>query len=152
MQAERIELEPRTIVGVHEVIPLNAMIEFFDRAFTGAFAELTNHGASPVGPPIALYHGAPTDTVDVTAGFPVAQPWSQSSGIVAVSLPGGAAIETTHVGPYDTMTETYQQLTEWMKAQKLIPAVDMWEEYLVGPDTEPDPAKWRTRIVYPLAS
>ncbi|WP_166790837.1 hypothetical protein [Cryobacterium mannosilyticum] len=40
---------------------------------------------------------------------------------------------------------------DYISAEKLATAGDMWEEYLVGPDSESDPAKWQTRIVFPLA-
>jgi len=152
MKAEQITLEPRTFLGVHEVIPMSRLTEYFDRAFHTAAAELGRLGAHPSGPPIALYHGAPTDAaVDVTAGFPVVDDVSSTRAVEVVHLPSGPAVETFHVGPYETMTETYAAVTDWITAQRLAVAGDMWEEYLVGPDTEADPAKWRTRIVFPLA-
>ena len=152
MQAEQITLEPRTFLGVHEVIPMSRLTEYFDRAFRTSAAELGRMGAHPSGPPIALYHGAPTDAaVDVTAGFPVVDDVSATRAVEVVHLPSGPAVETFHVGPYETMTETYAAVTDWIAEQKLTVAGDMWEEYLVGPDSEPDPANWRTRIVFPLA-
>jgi hypothetical protein len=27
----------------------------------------------------------------------------------------------------------------------------MWEYYLSDPEQEPDPAKWQTRVIWPLA-
>ena len=50
MKAERVELEPRTILGVHEVIPMTAMTDFFGRALTTAFAEVGKQGVAPAGP------------------------------------------------------------------------------------------------------
>nr|WP_304999643.1 GyrI-like domain-containing protein [Cryobacterium sp. TMT4-10] len=147
---ERVELEPRTLVGVHETIKMTPMSEFMGRAFGTAAAELGKQGAFPAGPPISMYHGMPTDTVDVTAGFPVAHPVTPTPLVVVETLPGGPAIEAIHTGSYDTLTQTYGELSTWLLEQKLDLAPDMWEEYLVGPDTEPDPAKWQTRIVFPL--
>ncbi len=68
-----------------------------------------------------------------------------------VTLPGGPAIETIHTGSYDDLGLTYAEVTDWITAEKLATAGEMWEEYLVGPDSETDPAKWQTRIVVPLA-
>ena len=150
MKAERIELEPRTLVGVHETHRWDELTEFMGRAFGTAATEIGKQGAHPAGPPIAIYHGAPSDVVDVTAGFPVTQPVTPAPGVVIETLPGGPAIEAIHTGPYDTLTETYAELTDWISAQNLDLAPDKWEEYVVGPDTEPDPAKWQTRIVFPL--
>lgn len=151
MDVERVVLEPRTICGVRQVIPMSAMTEFFGRAFAQAAAELGRQGALPAGAPVALYHGTPTDTFDVTAGFPVSQEIAPAVGVVVATLPVGAAVEATHVGPYDTLGDTYAEISGWMAAQNLTPAEDMFEEYLVGPHGESDPAKWRTRIVFPLA-
>lgn len=152
MKAERIELEPRTMLGVHDVIPMNEMTAYFERAFMASAAEIGKQGAYPAGPPIALYHGAPVDNAaDITAGFPVAQPVTPGEGTVVVTLPGGPAIETIHTGSYDDLGRTYAEVTDWITAEKLATAGDMWEEYLVGPDSETDPAKWQTRIVFPLA-
>lgn len=151
MKAERIELEPRTVLGVHEVIPMSGMTDYFGRAFTTSFAELGKQGASASGPPLAVYHGKPTDTVDVTAGFPVAQPVTSTADVAVITLPGGPAIETVHIGSYDTLAGTYEELMTWVEEQKLEMGEDMWEEYLTGPEADPDPSTWRTRIVWPLA-
>lgn len=150
MKIERVEREPQPIVGLHEVVPMNDLSLFFGRAFGAAAAALARQGAAPAGPPVALYSGAATDTVDVIAGFPVREPVTPSVGLVAATLPGGATVEAIHVGPYDALTATYAELTGWLAEQSLVPAVQMWEEYLVGPDSEADPGKWQTRIVFPV--
>ena len=151
MKAERVELEPRTILGVHEVIPMTAMTDFFGRALTTAFAEVGKQGVAPAGPPLALYHGMPTDTVDVTVGFPVAEPVTSTADVVVVTLPGGPAIQTIHTGSYDGLADTYGELMAWVAEQKLELGEDMWEDYLTDPDSSPDPSTWQTRIVWPLA-
>ena len=152
MKAEQVTLEPRTFLGLHEVVPMSGLTEYFGRAFQTTAAELERLGSHPSGPPIALYHSTPTDAaVDVTAGFPVAEEVPSTPAVDVVHLPSGPAVETYHSGPYDTMTETYAAVTDWITENKLTVAGEMWKEYLVGPDTEPDPAGWRTRIVFPLA-
>lgn len=151
MKTARVELAPRTMLGVHEVARMDALTEFMGRAFSTSASELGRQGAAPAGPAIAMYNGMPTDIIDVTAGFPVVQPVESSPDAVVVTLPGGPAIEAIHIGPYETMSQTYTELMSCVAEQKLATSETMWEEYLVGPDIEPDPAKWQTRIVFPLA-
>ncbi len=152
MKAERIELEPRTMLGVHDTVPMSDMTAYFERAFVESGAELGRQGSFPAGAPIAFYHGAPTENAaDITAGFPVSQAVVPGPDTVVLTLPGGQAVETIHTGAYDELGRTYAELTDWIDSEKLVPAGDMWEEYLVGPDSEPDPEKWQTRIVFPLA-
>ena len=67
------------------------------------------------------------------------------------SLPGGQAVVGTHVGPYDQLEGTYGELMTWVKLEGLELAEGMWEQYVSDPAAEPDPATWRTLIVWPLA-
>ena len=150
MDIERVELQPRTMLGVRDIVRLTELSDFFGTAFDAAAAELTRQGVRPVGPPVALYTGDPSDTVDVTAGFPVAEPVESAPSIVVADLPGGPAVQTTHAGDYDTLADTYAQVVEWLTERKLIPSRLVWEEYLVGPDSGAAPSEWRTRIVFPL--
>ncbi len=55
------------------------------------------------GPPVALYHGRPGDTVDVEAGFPVAAQVAPDGEVEPGELPGGPAVEMVHEGPYETL-------------------------------------------------
>jgi len=57
---------------------------------------------------------------------------------------------TVHVGPYDTLSSTYEALQAWIETQGRTPATAMWEVYLTDPDQEPDPSKWRTEVYWPV--
>ena len=152
MDIEKLQLEPRTVIGMHETVPMAALTDFFGRAFHAVGAELQRLYVAAQGPPLAIYHGTPTDTVDVVAGFPVGGPVDPAAPVAVTTLAGGPAVATIHTGSYDSMGETYGALTAWMSEHGLTPGTDMWEEYLVGPDSGTDPAGWQTRIVWPLAA
>ncbi|WP_166872719.1 GyrI-like domain-containing protein [Salinibacterium sp. ZJ450] len=151
MDIERISVTPRTVLGVREMVMPEDMPEFFGRAFDKAYSALQEQGAEVAGPPVAVYRGDPEHGFDVLAGFPVAGAVARSPGLEVEELPAGPAVAIIHIGSYDSMTETYAKVTAWMQDQKLTPAEPMWEDYLTGPDANPDPATWRTRIVFPLA-
>jgi effector-binding domain-containing protein len=154
MKIEQAELENRTVLGVREVVKMSELTEFFARAFAAAAAELAKQGGHPAGPPVAIYYGQPTDTVTVTAGFPALgpmKPADASSGLVLAELRGGPATTAIHIGPYDQLSVTYGKISAWMFEHQLKPTSEMWEEYLVGPDSVADPALWQTRIVFPVA-
>lgn len=55
-----------------------------------------------------------------------------------------------HVGPYDTLAETYAALMGWIGEQGRTVAGPMWEVYWTDPGTEPDPARWRTEVIIPV--
>jgi len=126
------------------------LTDFFSRGYTITGAEIENQGVEQAGSPIAMYHGIPADIIDIAPRFPISQPITPANGTVVATLPGGPAIETIHTGIYDSMTGTYDELMAWLEEQHIAVPEDMWEEYLVGPDTEAEPAKWQTRIFVPL--
>lgn len=149
MIIERVELEPQPIVGVHEVVPVDDLPGFFGRAFHAAAAALAEQGLEPAGPPVAVYGGMPTESVDVTAGFPVHGPVRVSGDLVVRDLPGGSVVQAVHVGPYDGLAQAYSEVMRWMGARHLTPVADMWEQYLNDPDSVASPQEYQTRIVIP---
>lgn len=151
MRIDREVRDPQPIVGMHEVVAMSDLTDFFGRAFEAAAAELARLGEAPAGPPVALYRGVVAEKVDVVAGFPVRRSLTPAAGLVGETLPGGVLVEAIHTGPYDDLGTTYTGLSEWFAEQGLTASDAMWEEYLVGPESTPDPSRWQTRIVYPVA-
>ncbi|MCD4851590.1 GyrI-like domain-containing protein [Arthrobacter sp. AK01] len=135
---------------LRERVPMAKLTEFFGRAFGAAMAAVQAQNASPTGPPFAMYHGMPTDSVDVEAGFPVTPNFSAAGEVISGMLPESDALEAVHKGPYDTLEQTYALILERMSAEGLTPSDTMWEFYMSDPEKEPDPAKWQTRVVWPV--
>ncbi|WP_434995668.1 GyrI-like domain-containing protein [Arthrobacter sp. Ld5] len=136
--------------GVRERVPMAELSGFFSRAFRDTMAALQAQGVQPAGAPFGKYYGPPGAVVDVEAGFPVAAAIAPAGNVAPGSLPAGRTAEATHIGPYDTMTETYSELERYFTEAGLTPGPVMWESYLSDPEAEPDPAGWRTRICWPV--
>ncbi|WP_169581838.1 MULTISPECIES: GyrI-like domain-containing protein [Microbacterium] len=137
--------------GVRRAVPMDALTDFFAEAFTETMRVLEMQGIPPVGPPFGKYYGMPGATVDVEAGFPVAAAIASSGEVVPGRLPDSRVVEAEHVGSYDTLEETYAEMQRFMAGEGLTGGDVMWESYLNGPATEPDPTQWRTVISIPLA-
>jgi effector-binding domain-containing protein len=137
---------------VRERVALGDLPQFFGRAYHATMAAIQAQGLHPTGPPFSKYLGKPTGGVaDVEAGFPVSGAISDADGVIAGTLPGGKVVEAMHVGPYDTMQQTYEEVMRFVAERGLAPSDEMWEVYLSDPQTEPDPAGWRTQIFWPVA-
>ncbi len=147
------ELQEQPTAVLRETVPMNALRDFFDRAYKTVMAAVQQQNVQLAGPPYALYRGTPTDVVDVEAGFPLAAPYpgGGDSGVRAGVLPAGRALQAMHVGPYETLPQTYNAVMARMQADGLTPGDAMWEYYLSDPGTEPDPAAWKTLVVWPVA-
>jgi effector-binding domain-containing protein len=153
MNIRCVSLKPHHLVGLHEIVVLAELPSFFGRAFATVAAYLGERGERPCGPPISFYEFAwrgPAEKVEVTAGYPVEDAIEAAPGLTLVTLPGGPAATTVHWGPYERLHETYAVLTRWMAAKGHTPAAMMWEQYVVGPSAQADPARWRTNVIYPF--
>ena len=59
---------------------------------------------------------------------------------------------TVYNGPYEGLGEAWGEFIDWIENNGHTPAPDLWECYLVGPESSPDPADWRTELNRPLTS
>jgi effector-binding domain-containing protein len=143
-------IEPQLAAAIRREIPMAELKETFDTGFSQVMHAITEQGATMAGPPFGYYHRMPRETVDVSIGFPVSTA-VQAGDVEPFDLPGGRAVVVTHVGPYEDLESTYGELMAWVQSEGLKLAKGMWEQYLSDPATEPDPATWRTLIVWPLA-
>jgi effector-binding domain-containing protein len=140
------ERAARPTAVVRGKIPMSELPAFFGRAFMAVDAALRARGRRATGEPFAYYPSMPGETIEVEAGFPVDQPVLPAGEVVPSGLPGGTVVSGTHIGPYDTLVNTYAALSKWAAGQGLRLSGPMWEVYLSDPQREPDPSTWRTDV------
>lgn len=127
-------------------VPVAELPRFFSQGLPRVLAAIDAQQLVPSGEPFAYYHGMPDGTVDVETGFPVNGLFASAGDVVTGELPHSRVVTGVHHGPYETLANTYEQMTAWAVARGLTPAAGMWEVYLTDPEQEPDPSRWETRI------
>jgi effector-binding domain-containing protein len=148
---EILRLAPQATAVVRGDVALVELQAFFTRAFAEVFAALSEQGIVPAGPPFGRYAGPPADGVEIEAGVPVGRALAAAGEVVPGRLPGGRVATLLHVGPFTTLGHSYDELERWIAEQGLTPRSSaIWESYLTSPQSEPDPARWRTRIFRPV--
>lgn len=146
--------EPTLLAAlVRRTVPMDALTEFYDTAYSQVVAALTAAGGAPAGAAFGWYHGMPTDTVDVAAGFPVhgLPPGSLTDEVEVVEIPGGRSLVADYEGPYDGLAGAWQSVEEHRAAAGLAARGDFLEVYVTEPSPGGDPARNRTRLVLPLS-
>lgn len=153
MEIDEVEEPVRTALAARGTVPMDELPAFFAEAFGRCVEAATVAGLKIAGAPFAWYPSMPTDTIEVVAGMPVEGPIGElPSGVELIDRPGGQAIAAMHVGPYDTLRDTYVAMEEWLSDRRLEAREGPWEEYLTDPGAEPDSSRWQTRIVMPVGS
>lgn len=146
---ETIEAQHAAVIRAE--VPMQDLTTVFDRGFHETARVAAEQDIAIVGAPFGFYPRMPTDTVEVLVGFPVAAPVTPDGEVTNFELPGGRAATGMHLGSYDDLDQTYEELQGWAATEGIELADQMWESYLSDPETDPDPSTWQTRITWPLA-
>lgn len=150
-EPEIVTLQPTPVALYREVVPMNALAEFFGRAYAALTSTLGQQGVQVRGPAMAVYYNSPTDTVDVAAAFPTDRLATADGKVTSEMLPAGRAAQIVHVGSYDSMGPTYGRLMAWVGEQGLSGGSLTWETYLTEPTPGGNQDSMLTRITWPLA-
>ena len=150
-EIESRELSEQPTLVMRMEAGVEGIPEFLGRAYGAAAAHAQVSGVEIVGPPFARYEmlNGPESGFSIEAGFPVSSAVDGSGVVEASALPDGRVAATWHIGPYDTMQPTYAAIVAWIEEQGAAPSGTPWEVYYSDPSTEPDPATWRTEVIWP---
>ncbi len=130
--------------------PVSDIAKLLGEALDTVSQALVKAEASPAGPAFARYLTVSDDTVSLEAGFPVDGEFRLSGGVESLTLPGGEAAMTLHVGPYDQLDQVHASIERWIKDQGRVPAGAPWEAYVTDPTSDPDTSTWQTEVYWPL--
>jgi effector-binding domain-containing protein len=141
-----VERKRQTAVVLDVDGPVTGMARLVGDALARAAEDAGRHEIPVAGPPFARYLSfGPSIRAEI--GFPVAAEYAPTPPLRLTQLPGGRAVSTTHVGPYETIGEAWQRATEWLREHDLDQIGPPWESYLSGPD---DPTPHVTEIFWPI--
>jgi effector-binding domain-containing protein len=160
IDARIVELirQPTLAVRIQQPMSELDLSVLFDRYMPAVGAKVPETGASMAGAPFGRYHRFGPDIVDVEIGFPVAA-WPAgvpaledcAPGEIGTSeLPGGATALLVHRGSYDTLSQAYDGLHDWIHAQGREEGPAPWESYVDDPGSVTDAAALRTEIYWPI--
>jgi effector-binding domain-containing protein len=155
MSEAKIELRPAlSYLGIAGRIE-DDVSAFVDSAFSDLFAWLAERGIEASGPEFILFRELDSDgrPVDVDIGVPVDADAEGDERVRADELPSGRYLTYEHHGAYHPETgpdlsASLAQLNDWADQNGIEHSDWFIEHYLIGPETEPDEAKWLTEFAY----
>ena len=65
-------------------------------------------------------------------------------------LPSMRVARTVYHGGYAGLAAAWGEFETWIAANGHKSAPDLWECYVLGPESNSDPANWRTELTRPL--
>ena len=103
-------------------------------------------------PPTTLYQEWGPGMVTIHAGMMVAAAANPPDGMHVIALPACEAAVTIHTGSYDGLGDAHAAVEQFLAQHDLQKAGAPREVYLTDPGQVPDPAQWKTQLVWPIRS
>jgi effector-binding domain-containing protein len=112
--------------------------------------ELANQGIALAGPWFTHHLRLVPNIFDLELGVPVTSPVKFKGRVKPSQLPATTVACAVHTGGYETLGSAWKKLDKWIAAQGYKTGTDLWESYLIGPETDRAPLNWRTQLNRPI--
>jgi effector-binding domain-containing protein len=143
--------EPKAAAVIHTRVDVAGIPTRLAECFPELMASLARRAIPVAGVPFVRYLTAPPGEMEIEVGVPVPDRVEPDGRVEPGELPGGLVAVATHHGAYDRIAETYGAMMRWIGEHDRRPVGPMWECYRTDPQQEPDPSRWETEIVQPIA-
>jgi effector-binding domain-containing protein len=142
-------VEQQTAV-IHLTVPRAEMRHVMQPGLRELMATLAAQGIAPAGPWFSHHLRLDPDTFDFEISVPVASTAAPAGRVRPSRLPSVRIARTVYRGPYEGLGQAWDEFFDWIKTNGHAPAGNIWECYLAGPESNADPADWRTEFNCPL--
>ena len=147
-QIVQTERQPAAVIRL--TIPRSEIQQVMGPAIGEVMAAVAAQGVAPAGPMFSHHFRMDPATFDFELGVPVAAPVTASGRVQPGELPAARVARTVYHGGYEGLGGAWGEFRRWLTAEGHTPTADLWERYLAGPESGPDPATWRTELNRPL--
>jgi uncharacterized protein (DUF302 family)/effector-binding domain-containing protein len=146
---------PGTVLELRRVVRPERIGEDIGAGFAALYTEVEVAGLHPAGSPAVTYLEPlePGRTMNVDIGIPVLPGAGQTTpgeDARVVGRHSRPVARTIHHGDYTGIRAAYEALDEWIFSNGYRSSGPPTETYLAGPDSEPDPAGYRTEVSIPV--
>ena len=141
----------RPAAVIRFTIPREKIREVMGPAIQEVLAVTQQHGVGIAGPVFSRHFRMDPEVFDFEVGVVVSGPVKPEGRVKPGELPGGKVIRTVYHGGYEGLPGAWTEFQAWIDGSDLQTTEAFWECYAAGPESGPDPAKWRTELNRPLA-
>jgi effector-binding domain-containing protein len=142
---------PQPAAVIHLTIPRPEIGSVMGPGITEVMTVVASQGIAPAGPWYSHHLKMDPEIFDFEIGLPVNEPVTASGRVTQGELPGARVVRTVYQGPYEGLGAAWGEFDAWIREQGLTPVGDLWERYLVGPESGSDPSMYRTELNRPIA-
>jgi len=146
-----VQTDEQVTAVIHITVPRAEISQVMGPAIGEILSTLAAQGTAPAGPCYSFHWKRPADTFDFEVGFPVSRPITPAGRVKMSRLPEGKVVRTLYRGGYEGLGAAWGEFMAWIEGEGFETQGSLWESYLSGPESGPDPNLWCTELNRPLA-
>lgn len=141
-----VDTEAKLTAVIHLEIPRDQMATQFEPAMEELLSVLATQQIEPQGAVFAYHFRMPPGRFDLEVGFFVDATVVATGRVTASQLPATKVARTIYTGPYEGLHDAWGQFNAWLDSQDIKRAEELWEHYVVGPQTTTNPEEFKTEL------
>jgi effector-binding domain-containing protein len=146
------ETATQLTAAIHLTIPREEIQSVMGPGIGELMSTIAAQGVTPTGPWFTHHFRIAPDTWDFEISVPVSAQVAASGRVRPGTWPVMKVARTVYHGPYEGLADAWGEFLDWIAANGHTAAEDLYESYIAGPESSPDPVNWRTELTKPLAS
>jgi effector-binding domain-containing protein len=145
-----VKTQAQPVAVIHLTVPRSEIQHVMGPGLQELMTALATQGITQTGPWLSHHLRMDSAVFDFEISIPVATPITPVGRVQASELPASTIARTIYHGPYEGLGSAWGEFNVWMKDNGHTPKENLWECYLSGPESSPDPVNWRTEFNRPL--
>ncbi len=145
-----VQTQAQSTAVIRLTVPRAEIQKVMGPAIGEVMGTLAAQGVKPAGPVFSHHFRMAPDVFDFEVGVPVNGPFAEVGRVKASQLPAATVARTIYRGGYEGLGAAWGEFGKWIATEGHQPAANLWERYLSGPESSPEPAKWQTELNRPL--
>ena len=141
-----IETAAQLVATIHIETPRSEMQYVMGPGISEAMAAAKAQGIGPVGPWFTHHLKMTSESFNFDICVPVSAPVTAIGRVKPWERPSLKVVCTVYHGPYEGLGRAWHEFGEWVEANGYNTVGDLYECYLVGPESSSNPADWRTEL------
>lgn len=136
---------------IHLTVPSSEIMQHMGPGIQEVYKVLADQGITPTGPWFTHHFKIPDEQFDFEICVPVDADVAPQGRVRPGTLPAHRAARTVYRGGYEGLGTGWGEFLTWIEAQGLKTRPDLWEVYVVGPESGSDSSIYKTQLNQPLA-
>ena len=143
------DMKEKLALMIRKITPIQNMPSVLGACYGEIIQYVKEIGAKEPIESFVIYHNMDMSNLEIDIGFTVPEKLPDKGHIKMSSIRAGKYATALHEGPYDTLTNTYNELTAFVNEKELEVKDWVYEVYLNNPMDNPEEPT-RTKIYFPI--